>query len=87
MDIIQDRSADSIIAALGGNSSGLPMGSPRYRVTILPIAIYTYVDKVMVWIKRPWTQIETAWIAGAMRRESQDKPQRRIDLDLGQKRP
>ena len=42
---------------------GRPMESPHPRITILPIGIYPYVDKAIVWLKHPLTQTETAWIA------------------------
>ncbi len=41
--------------------------SPHSRVTILPVGIYPYVDKVTVWLKRPLIQTETAWIAARCR--------------------
>ena len=43
------------------------MGTAHSRVPILPIGIYPYVDKVIVWVKRPLTQKETAWIAARCR--------------------
>ena len=49
------------------------MTSPHTRVPILPTGIYPYVDKVTVWLKRPLTQTETAWIEAGCRGKVETK--------------
>ena len=71
MAIIQDRSADSIIAA--SRQLRPSMASPHTKVPILPVGIYPYVDKVTVWLKRPLTQTETAWIEAGCRGKVETK--------------
>jgi len=42
-------------------------------VPILPTNIYPYVDKVIVWLKRPLTQTETEWIEAGCRGKVETK--------------